>query len=796
MADMRRRVPAGKKLGAKDGRRLVATPVTDQAAPKPESVPEKRPEAKKEGLVGYRVDGVLSYCTRAEFFGAGVLDGCRDKVTEVRLPEDLAWLPERAFRNCKALADISMPMGLRDLGRGCFENCAALREIRIPDRVDYIPPGCFSGCTGLASVKFPAGLKTVDAEAFMDCKSLQVVALPEKTKRIGHECFAGCVALVEARLPDGVERMADGCFRDCERLSHVDFPAGLRSLGPRAFANCGSLERPRSGLEGADVGPDAFRFTKGMDRNVHLTSIYGEAAEVPLDGFDPEKIPDKDLIRAIRFPEGIESLDRGPLSGLGNLERVDIPASVTRLSGPVATDCPKLSTVRFMSGELPDCNRLGDPAERGGRGSLDYVGAYARAMFPKCGCAAQMMHDYAGEGRTVFMPGQDPEPDPDSVTYRVPMEDGVAFTMRTCTVDEFFSDAMKKERRRLTSVILPEGLESLPPEAFAGCTKLEDVRLPESLESMGARAFAECRALRSVIIPRNVREIPRYCFQGCWSLTDVSVPGGLDAIRDGAFYDAANFRAPGAGELGPSVEVGRGAFDLTAGRDRTVTLTSDVGKKFRVDIDKARFLPADMRGRMAEIEYPEGLEAATAPEGLPNLRRVILPESMREGYVPGTFRNCGHLESVVLRTGDGLEDLPMPEREAGPAPAADRSARGHEGPGAAGPDDGPGPEPEKKPFDLYAYMKADATTYEFAKQVRETGQPAHFQMFAEVAIRKYEDVLARQARRDAAAATRRQRMADGSWDMSAEQQLRNQQARAARLSLPEAGGPSGEEMSL
>lgn len=800
MADTKRRA-ARKTLDAKAGRKLVATPVPGQEGVAPragrapaEPKPELEPDGKKEPMVGYRVRGTLAYCTQEAFFG-GVLDGCRDEITEVRIPEGTARLPEHAFRDCKHLSEAILPASLRDLGRGCFEGCTGLRGIRLPDRVDYIPPGCFSGCTGLASVRFPAGLKTVDEAAFENCKSLQVVALPDRTTRLGRNCFAGCGALTEARLPDDLELIAEGCFKDCGKLSYVDFPAGLKAVRAHAFENCGSLERPRSGLAGVDVGADAFRFTKGMDRNVHLTSIHGETVTVPYEAFDLDRIPDKDLIRAIRFPEGIERLDRGPLAGLANLGQVTVPASVRNLSAPVAMDCPKLGTVKFMFGELPGCDRLGDPTERGGRRSPDYVGAYARVLFPKCGCAAQMMHDYAGEGRTMFMPERDPEADPSLVTYRVPTEEGSLFGTRTCTVEEFFSDVVKKERRRLTSVILPEGLEDLPPEAFAGCGKLEDVRLPESLRSIGMRSFAGCRALNAVAIPRNVREIPRYCFQGCWNLTEVSVLGGLDAIQDGAFHDAANFRAPGAGELGPGVKIGRGAFDLTAGRDREVVLTSDTGKKFRMDIDKVRFLPADLRGKMAEIEYPEGLEAMTAPDGLPNLRRVVLPESVRQGYAPGILRGCGHLESVVLRSGGGFEDMPLPER--GTVPEPDRDGRGPEAPDAheGGARDAER-EPEKKPFNLYDYMKADATTYEFAKQVRATGQPAHFQMFAEVAIRKYEDTLAKQARRDSAEATRRSRMADGSWNLAAGEQLRRQQARAAGLALPDVDVASGGEMSL
>ena len=95
----------------------------------------------------------------------------------------------------------------------------------------------------------------------------------------------------------------------------------------------------------------------------------------------------------------------------------------------------------------------------------------------------------------------------------------------------------------LSSVVIGDGLESIPEYAFAyienlknvklgksvayirrsafeKCSKLTSIDFPDSLLVIGQDAFLYC-GFKTVVIPRNVEQILGLAFAGCESLDDV-----------------------------------------------------------------------------------------------------------------------------------------------------------------------------------------------------------------------------------------------------------------------------------
>ena len=109
--------------------------------------------------------------------------------------------------------------------------------------------------------------------------------------------------------------------------------------------------------------------------------------------------------------------------------------------------------------------------------------------------------------------------------------------------------------KKLTTVSLPEGLESIGYAAFAGCYQLQSVTLPASLTEiedyafagsaltsievpesvmyMGYGVFSRCEALQSAVI--NSDFVGEFAFLGDTSLSDVQIGAHVTAINEGAF---------------------------------------------------------------------------------------------------------------------------------------------------------------------------------------------------------------------------------------------------------------------
>ena len=86
-----------------------------------------------------------------------------------------------------------------------------------------------------------------------------------------------------------------------------------------------------------------------------------------------------------------------------------------------------------------------------------------------------------------------------------------------------------------TSVILPEGMTSIPPQAFELCTGLTSITIPDSVTSIGYSAFFNCENLKSVILPDGVTDIGYCAFHCCYSMTDITIPDSVTSIGNSAF---------------------------------------------------------------------------------------------------------------------------------------------------------------------------------------------------------------------------------------------------------------------
>lgn len=91
------------------------------------------------------------------------------------------------------------------------------------------------------------------------------------------------------------------------------------------------------------------------------------------------------------------------------------------------------------------------------------------------------------------------------------------------------------QRTALTSVNIPDNVETIEESAFRYASQLQEVHLPDSLTSLGRYAFSACRSLRTVKIPTKLKEIPWYTFDGCNSLQSVELHDNITSFGDYSF---------------------------------------------------------------------------------------------------------------------------------------------------------------------------------------------------------------------------------------------------------------------
>lgn len=88
-----------------------------------------------------------------------------------------------------------------------------------------------------------------------------------------------------------------------------------------------------------------------------------------------------------------------------------------------------------------------------------------------------------------------------------------------------------KAIRTLETVTFTEPANCLPIGYFMNCTGLSSVILPESLQTIGAEAFENCTALGRLTIPGSVSTVETGAFAGCTGIRSLTIADGHEPLN-------------------------------------------------------------------------------------------------------------------------------------------------------------------------------------------------------------------------------------------------------------------------
>ena len=95
----------------------------------------------------------------------------------------------------------------------------------------------------------------------------------------------------------------------------------------------------------------------------------------------------------------------------------------------------------------------------------------------------------------------------------------------------------------MTSVTIPEGIETIGDWAFAGCISLTEIVLPDTVTEIGEGAFHGCSNVTSFTFSKNLTKIDDFAFYGCTGLSEIALPESLVEIGSAAFFGCQGLTA-------------------------------------------------------------------------------------------------------------------------------------------------------------------------------------------------------------------------------------------------------------
>lgn len=188
------------------------------------------------------------------------------------IPSTVKYIGARAFANT-ACNEISLSVGLEEIGDGAFEKCYNINKLPLPRTLKKIASRAFMGCLSSGTLKIPGNVTEIGDYAFSGCKYLTKLTLTNSLQRIGAYAFDGCLKLdCKLQIPNSVTEIGDGAFKNCSMLSgKLTLPGKLTRIGSEVFANCenfsGDLAIPNSVTE---IGNNAFDDCTGFTGKLSL----------------------------------------------------------------------------------------------------------------------------------------------------------------------------------------------------------------------------------------------------------------------------------------------------------------------------------------------------------------------------------------------------------------------------------------------------------------------------------------------------------------------------------------------
>ena len=158
------------------------------------------------------------------------------QLTRVSIPNPDCEIGNSCFSNSQ-VSSISLPQGMKKLGRHVFFYCVNLTSLTLPEGMEEIGMMCFSSCA-LTSVNLPSTMVKLDSCALQDNPFTSINL--KNVKFVGHQAFSMCTNLTSITSNGKLEEIDGAAFTRCP-ITTAYLPEGLLTINKNAYFRCTSL---------------------------------------------------------------------------------------------------------------------------------------------------------------------------------------------------------------------------------------------------------------------------------------------------------------------------------------------------------------------------------------------------------------------------------------------------------------------------------------------------------------------------------------------------------------------------
>ena len=314
---------------------------------------------------------------------------------------------------------------------------------------------------------------SIGDSAFKACNYISGIIVPDSVISIGNEAFKLCYNLTNIFISDSVEYIGDDAFYGCDDLSMIIKYPEFTKLNSSFAINYAVENNIKIILE---------------DENQYV--FYDLVIEYSKEGFVITKYQgnsDRLVLPSEIIGIPVIGIDSNAFSNCKNLESIQIPDSVYKISYKAFNGCDGLSLINVNKDNKVLCSQNGILFDKK-RSELIKV--------PQC------------------------------------ISNNIEIPNTVTSIGKYAFSGCSS----LTSITIPNSVTSIGRYAFSGCSSLTSITIPDSVTDIDDHAFDCCKSLTSVTIPDSVTSIRWGVFSNCTSLKRIIIPDSVTSIDWGAFF--------------------------------------------------------------------------------------------------------------------------------------------------------------------------------------------------------------------------------------------------------------------
>lgn len=400
----------------------------------------------------------------------------------------------RAFKDVTEVQSIVIDEGIEIIGNYAFECCTNLKSIFIPSSVESIGEGLFGSCYNLTSVVVDANNECFDSR-------------DGSNAIIDSDYDELLVACSSTKIPASVKSIGNFAFYHCNLMEQLVIPEGVKRIGDNAFFGCSSLK--------SIVLPES------------LTEIGSEAF-----------IGCNSLI-SIVIPKNVEKITEGNIfMGCNSLTSVVVDYANSNYDS--RSNCNGIVR-KLDSALIASCRSTSLSNDISALGSYCFDGTIIHSVSIHKNIVSISENAFEGcyELDEIIVSAENPNYASVKGSNALLSKDGKTLLVGCRTT------------------VIPENVETIGNNAFAGRFSKLMLRIPENVKSIGMFAFSSCNAICEVILPESLQSIGSYAFSNCVNLSVVQMMASV-TIENGTFAKCYNLSAVTLPE--GLVEIGNNVF--------------------------------------------------------------------------------------------------------------------------------------------------------------------------------------------------------------------------------------------